>query len=200
MHKRAGAVLMAPMVAADTRTLIERAALRLFVRDGFDAATTRSIAAEAGISEGAIYRHFKSKDELAGALFLAIHRRLTDVIENAAANAKGIDAQVDAAVRAYCAVADDDWLLYSFHLLGLHRFLPLWEETGRDPVSAVERIIAQAIKAKEIPRGDPAVLAAMALGIVSQTAQNIAYGRIKPPLGAHAGAFVTAIRAVFRAR
>lgn len=191
---------MPAMVAADTRTLIERAALALFVRDGFDAATTRSIAAEAGISEGAIYRHFKSKDELAGDLFLSIHRRLTGVIEHAAANANGIDAQVDAAVRAYCAVADDDWLLYAFHLLSLHRFLPLWEETGRDPVSAVERIIARAIRAKEIPKGDPAVLAAMALGIVSQTAQNIAYGRIKPPLGGHAGAFVTAILAVFRAR
>lgn len=188
------------MAGADTRTLIERAALALFVRDGFDAATTRLIAAEAGISEGAIYRHFKSKDELAGALFLDIHRRLTDVIEAAAATAKGIDAQTDAAVRAYCAVADEDWLLYSFHLLQLHRFLPLWEETGRDPVTAVERIIARAIRAKEIPKGDPAVLAAMALGIVSQTAQNIAYGRIKPPLGAHADAFVTAIRAIFHER
>jgi AcrR family transcriptional regulator len=191
---------MTAMAGADTRTQIERAALRLFVRDGFDAATTRSIAAEAGISEGAIYRHFRSKDELAGALFLAIHRRLTDVIESAAADAKGIDDQAEAAVRAYCAVADEDWLLYSFHLLQLHRFLPLWEETGRDPVTAVEKMIARAIRANEIPKGDPAVLAAMALGIVSQTAQNIAYGRIKPPLGAHAHAFVAAIRAVLRAR
>ena len=187
------------MAGADTRTLIERAALTLFVREGFDAATTRLIAAEAGISEGAIYRHFKSKDELAGALFLDILRRLTDVIENASAGAKGIDAQVDAAVAAYCAVADADWLLYSFHLLSLHRFLPLWEETGRDPVTAVEKIIARAIRVKDIPKGDPAVLAAMALGIVSQTAQNIAYGRIKPPLGAHAATFSKAIKAVLRA-
>jgi AcrR family transcriptional regulator len=189
---------MAAMAAADTRTLIERAALTLFVRDGYDAATTRLIAAEAGISEGAIYRHFRSKEELAGQLFLAIHRRLTDVITDAAAGADGIDAKVRAAVAAYCAVADEDWLLYSFHLLTLHRFLPLWEETGADPVTAVERIIAAAIAAGEIPSGDPALLAAMALGVVTQTAQNMAYGRIPPPLSAHAPAFAEAIRAVFR--
>ena len=192
--------LMRAMAAADTRTLIERAALTLFVRDGYDAATTRLIAAEAGISEGAIYRHFRSKEELAGNLFLAIHRRLTEVITKAAAGALGIDAKVGAAVAAYCAVADEDWLLYAFHLLTLHRFLPLWEETGDDPVTAVERIVAQAIADREIPPGDPALLAAMALGIVTQTAQNMAYHRIAAPLSAHAGAFAAAIGAVFRSR
>ena len=44
---------------------IERAALEVFVRDGVDAATTKAIAAQAGVSEGAIYRHWRSKDELA---------------------------------------------------------------------------------------------------------------------------------------
>ena len=188
------------MSAADTRALIERAALGLFVQEGYDAATTRSIAAAAGVSEGAIYRHFRSKEDLAGQLFSGIHRRLTKVIQDAAATASGIDARVAAAVSAYCAVADEDWLLYSFHLLGLHRFLPLWEETGDDPVSAVEAIISEAIMAGEIPPGDPALLAAMALGVVTQSAQNLAYGRIKPPLLAHAPAFSAAISALLRAR
>ena len=53
---------------------IERAALEVFVRDGVDAATTKAIAAQAGVSEGAIYRHFRSKDELATSLFMAVHR------------------------------------------------------------------------------------------------------------------------------
>ncbi len=188
------------MAAADTRTLIERAALTLFVREGYDAATTRLIAAEAGISEGAIYRHFRSKEELAGALFLGVHRRLTEVIETAAAGTAGIEARVGAAVAAYCAVADEDWLRYAFHLLNLHRFLPLWEESRRDPVTAVERIVAEAIAAGEIPPGDPALLAAMALGVVTQTALNIAYRRVQPPLAAHAPAFTAAILAVLRSR
>ena len=43
---------------------IERAALEVFVRDGVDAATTRAIATAAGVSEGALYRHYKGKDYL----------------------------------------------------------------------------------------------------------------------------------------
>ena len=49
---------------------IERAALQAFVDRGVDAATTKLIAAKAGVSEGAIYRHWKSKDELALGLFM----------------------------------------------------------------------------------------------------------------------------------
>ena len=48
----------------NARPKIERAALKLFVNEGIDAATTREIASVAGVSEGALYRHYKGKDEL----------------------------------------------------------------------------------------------------------------------------------------
>ena len=47
-----------------TKARIERAALRLFQQGEMDKATTRAIAAEAGISEGALYRHYASKDDI----------------------------------------------------------------------------------------------------------------------------------------
>jgi len=43
---------------------ILRAAARMFVRKGVDAATMQEIAAEADLSAGAIYRYFPSKDDL----------------------------------------------------------------------------------------------------------------------------------------
>ena len=61
---------------------IERAALEAFVADGVDATTTKAIAARAGVSEGAIYRHWKSKDALAVGLFMDCHRRLSRLIED----------------------------------------------------------------------------------------------------------------------
>lgn len=53
----------------DTKDKIMRAALMLVARDGFVWATTARIAAEAGVAEGSIYRHFKNKDDLMLALY-----------------------------------------------------------------------------------------------------------------------------------
>jgi hypothetical protein len=54
-------------------------------------------------------------------------------------------------------VADEDWLLFSFHLLQLHHFLPYYQEDGRDPVTLVEGVIKRAMMDAELPPGDPRV-------------------------------------------
>src|SRR5688500_2662994 len=41
-----------------------RAASELFERDGLDAVTIDQIAARAGMTKGAVYAHFESKDDL----------------------------------------------------------------------------------------------------------------------------------------
>lgn len=48
----------------ERREAILRAALSLFSERGFAAATTRELAARAGITEAAIYRYFRSKAEV----------------------------------------------------------------------------------------------------------------------------------------
>jgi len=48
----------------DTRERIVAEARRLFAERGYSGATTAEIARRAGIAEGTIYRHFKSKDDL----------------------------------------------------------------------------------------------------------------------------------------
>jgi AcrR family transcriptional regulator len=49
---------------AATRETVQTAAIRVFARDGFAAASIRTIAAEAGLSVGSIYRHYATKHEL----------------------------------------------------------------------------------------------------------------------------------------
>jgi len=188
--------------AEATKTLgakarIEKAALDLFVARGVDAATTREIAAAAGVSEGAIYRHFDSKDELAAAMFLSIHAKLAALVREAARNKGGIAEQTAAIVDAYCATADADFPLFTFHLLFAHRFLPT-PAVVDNPVDAVEDIIDAAMRRREITRGEPGFTAGMALGIVLQTALQIHYGRIAGPLSQYANDLVIAALAVMR--
>lgn len=184
--------------ARNARPKIERAALKLFVGEGIDGATTRDIAEQAGVSEGALYRHYKGKDELAHSLFMETHNRLGQMVLEAAMTEGSMQDRVRAIVTAYCTLADEDWLLFSFHLVSLHRFLP--HDTARedDPTTITENIIRGLMATGEIPEGDPALMASMALGIVLQAGQNKAYNRLQGPFSAHIDAFTRAIIAVLK--
>jgi AcrR family transcriptional regulator len=58
---------------ARTRAQLLRAANRLFLRDGYVATSLATIAAEAGVTKGAVYSNFESKEDL----FLAVLAELT---------------------------------------------------------------------------------------------------------------------------
>lgn len=57
---------MSPQATASTETAddIRRAALTLFAREGYEAASMREIASAVGIKAGSLYNHFTSKEEI----------------------------------------------------------------------------------------------------------------------------------------
>jgi AcrR family transcriptional regulator len=59
--------------AAETRQLIMDTAQRLFLAQGFAATPTRQIAQEAGVTVGAVYTHFESKEALWKCIFIERH-------------------------------------------------------------------------------------------------------------------------------
>lgn len=183
-----------------TKARIERAAVTLFADNGVDAVTTREIAAASGVSEGALYRHYPSKAALAETAFFAIHERLASEIRAAAEESDRLEDQARAVVAAYCRAADEDWTLFSYHLLNTHRFLPTLprasERETTSPVAAIEDIIASAMARGEAPKGDADLKAAMALGVVLQTALHKYYGRIPGDMASHQPALENAVLAV----
>ena len=186
--------------ARNARPKIERAALQLFISEGVDAATTREIADHAGVSEGALYRHYKGKDELALALFMETHNRLSAMMIEAFQGPEPLEAKVKRAVTAYCQLADEDWLLFSFHLVSLNRFIPHDTKRDNDPVSVVEKMLAGLMKQGVIPQGNAALLAAMSLGVVMQAGLNKIYARLPGPFSQHIDAFTRAILAILHQR
>src|SRR5206468_4305381 len=68
-----------------TRQRLARAALEHFTTRGYETTTTAQIAKKAGVSEGAIYRHFTGKQELLNELYRASARWATEVLDQAEA-------------------------------------------------------------------------------------------------------------------
>jgi AcrR family transcriptional regulator len=98
-------------IEATTRRLSE-AALRVFEREGYDAATMRSIAREAGCSPAAPYLYFDGKNDLLAALRAEGFRDLAERIERGVASAATPCAQLEAVIRAYLKFGVDRPELY----------------------------------------------------------------------------------------
>jgi TetR/AcrR family fatty acid metabolism transcriptional regulator len=65
------------------RTLILKAAIKVFARHGFSRARTAVIAREARVAEGTIYNYFKSKDDLILTIFEQTWRDLIRALRTA---------------------------------------------------------------------------------------------------------------------
>lgn len=179
-------------VSGTAKARIERAALTLFIETSIEGVSTKSLAALAGVSEGLLYRHFKSKDDLARTLMLAIHTQLTELVRSHAD--QSLDAAVSDIVRDYARLADEDWPLFAYHLLYLHRFPNLTDDS---PLQAATDLVSFNQSAGRLPTAMPAhVLASMALGVVLQTAQSKVAGVITSPLSDFIPNFERAVMAV----
>ena len=69
------------MSQTNKKQVILDTALQLFVRQGFYATSTASIAKQAGVATGTLFHHFPSKDKLMSHLFLAIKQEFADAIQ-----------------------------------------------------------------------------------------------------------------------
>jgi len=93
------------MTAADRRAQIITSARRVFAQNGFAATRTRDIAAEAGINEAMIYRHFPSKEEVFEASVLeSIDAAMVRTMENATSirhDLAGSAAEIEDGIRRF---------------------------------------------------------------------------------------------------
>jgi AcrR family transcriptional regulator len=86
-----------------TRTAIVKAAKRIFGDRGFAAATMDDIAGGARVAKGAVYHHFKTKEELFGAVFDQVSRDLVIEVDRIARAEKDVLAAMATGTEAYFA-------------------------------------------------------------------------------------------------
>lgn len=182
---------------AETKARIERAALRLFVEKGITQTTVRDITQAVGITEGALYRHFTSKDELANTLFADNYAAFAAALERARQPGAPFPDTLAAMIELFCSFFDRDRDLFSYLLLAQHDAGRQAPPETRSPVAVVRAVVAEAVERGEIAEGEPDFLTAAVLGIVLEVAIFIVYGHLEGPLARHAPAIRAAcLRAV----
>ncbi|MDX1710837.1 MAG: TetR/AcrR family transcriptional regulator [Rhodovibrionaceae bacterium] len=161
-----------------TKDKIERAALHLFAEVGVDGTSMRDIAREAGISLGAIYNHYESKDELAWAIFSEAWGSIADEMRAVARPCQGIRAKLRAIIAFVFSMFESDPDLVRFLFFQRHRNLPRVRLGVSNPYFVFRGLIHNAMIHDEVPERDPDVAASMVMGAIIQTIDTVLLGRI----------------------
>src|SRR6202171_3042858 len=83
----------------ETGLRILDAALELFRQQGFDGATMRDIAREAGVATGAAYYYYPSKDAIVMDFYQRSCAEMQPMIEAALEKVKGLEARLRELIR-----------------------------------------------------------------------------------------------------
>src|SRR5215217_7783067 len=121
----------------DTRDRIQQAAIRLFVEKGVAETSIRDIARAVDVSDGALYRHFVSKDEL---VFAAFERHYVEFAHRLVGLAQAQTTtrhKLAAMIRGFCDAHDEDQTLFRFLLFVQHGQLIRLAPGTPTPVDAV---------------------------------------------------------------
>ena len=106
---------------------IEATAIQLFASRGLAQVTVKQIAENARCAEGALYRHYKSKEEMAWLLFRreveTFGARLRKILGGTASFTERIQTSIELFYKFF----DEDPITFSFILLAQHDFPPEWK-------------------------------------------------------------------------
>jgi len=133
----------------ETRGRILEAALSVFRARGFEKATMREIAAEAGVAVGAAYYYFDSKEALVMAFYERSQREMQAEIVAALDHAKTLDARLRAIIsRKFSYFAPNRRLLSALtaHTDPEHPLSPFSKQTTairEEDIAAFERAVSE---------------------------------------------------------
>ena len=179
---------------ADAQDRLERAALAVFARRGYAAATVRDVAREAGVAQGLLYNYYRGKGDLLAAVF---RRSLADVHASFAA------AAVDAPPAERLALL----IRAAFAVVRAH--LPFWQlvygvRQQPDVVAALGPDLhrwTEGVRAtleghlRDAGHPDPGTQARLLFGAIDGVAQHFALDPARYPLDAVAERMVATFAA-----
>ena len=164
------------MTQADlTRQRLVRAALELFTTEGYHVTTTPRIAKKAGVAEGTIYRHFRSKQHLLNELYRAAARWATKLVAETSTMNVGAREKLSELGQQLAGGAEREPAIARLFFIQRHGAL-LDEESHkatRDFRLALESVIAQGKADGSVKSGAAELWAAVWLSVVSLAVDRV---------------------------
>lgn len=145
------------------------AAIRLFSRQGIEGTSVREIGREAGVTDAAIYKHFRSKDDVAIAVFSKYSNLYTRLVDYHRQVASPFEYRLDALIVDILEHHDQD----RFGLLLLsqrHEIFSRLSATHRLPIVAMTDFIESGIEEQVIPVQTARLTAALVIGAFTRLA------------------------------
>lgn len=177
---------------AATRSRILAEALRLFADKGVEGTSIRDIALAVGIVDAALYRHFRSKDDIVSEVFLLHYGALAEAVADIGNRQQAFAQTVRQLVEHFCTLFDEQPAVFAFILLKQHDHLAGVQDDA-NVVETLSQIMQRAHKAGDIAIADANLAAAMALGAVIQPAVFNLYGRIDEPMRSYVAPLTAAV-------
>src|SRR5262245_59096989 len=174
---------MSMKYGTETKERIERAAIRLFSKQGVPATSIREIAIEADVSKGAMYSHYVSKEELAWSLFSRGWSEMGTELRRLAREHSSLRQQFRAMTRYVFETYEKDPEFVRFIYFSRHEHLRrVSPEIRANPYSVFKIAIVEAIARGEIPKQNAETATAMVAGMLIQVIDTRALGRIRQDL------------------
>jgi AcrR family transcriptional regulator len=145
---------------------VMRAAVRLFVEKGIDGTTTKDIAAKSGVSEGALYRHFKSKEDLAYHLFAVHVNDFTLDLASRVAEVKEFRLKLHAYITTCFEAFETERDLFTYLILSEHRELDRFPTIFKHPGHVALDLVTAGQKAGFFREVEPYIGASILVGSI----------------------------------
>ena len=154
-----------PRLKGNTKEIILEKSLKLFSINGFEAVSIRTIAAEVGIGNSALYKHFPSKQAIFDALVEDLKSKYMDFSEFVSEDIKGVDAVTDACLRMFEYQTENEQIVNFRQLLLIEKFRnPHMAKIYREffievPLNKLKTIFESLQDKNLMIKGDPFVFA-----------------------------------------
>lgn len=152
------------MTSTNKKSEIVKSALELFAEKGYDGTTINDIAKTAGVTPGAIYRHFTSKEELGKVIFETLIGNYSGELVDILNNSKDLNERIKRTVHLTYSYYEKHPAAVCFALKSQHNFWEKLSEGIIHPHLLFNRIVSEGLQTGDIKQGTSVVLGGVFTG------------------------------------